>query len=169
MAGQKQEDMKIGLTGHQRLEDPARWRWVKLEVDHCLSLLTPPLVGVTSLAIGADQLFAKAVLEHGGSLEVVIPFVGYESTFSEGHDRQEYSRLLRRAAKQEVLEKHGSEDEAYLASGRRMVDLSEILIVVWDGQPAGGLGGTGDVVNYAVEQRKRAIHLNPITLAVAEL
>ncbi|MGA9993895.1 MAG: hypothetical protein WBP93_00710 [Pyrinomonadaceae bacterium] len=161
--------MRIGITGHQRLKEPARWGWVKQELDRLLSSLTPPLIGITSLAVGADQLFANAVLQHGGSLEILIPFVGYESTFSEERDRQEYIRLLRHALKHEVLEKYGSDEEAYLASGKRMVDQSELLVAVWDGMPAAGLGGTGDVVSYAVQQRERIIHLNPLTQEVKEL
>jgi hypothetical protein len=161
--------MRIGITGHQRLKEPARWDWVKRELSRLLTALTPPLVGITSLAIGTDQLFANAVLQLGGSLEIVIPFAGYESTFSEERDRQEYIRLLRRALKQEVLEKYGSDEEAYFASGKHMVDQSEFLIAVWDGKPATALGGTGDVVGYAVQQRKRIIHLNPITQELEEL
>ena len=161
--------MRIGITGHQRLKEPARWGWVKRELDRFLYSLTPPLIGITSLAIGADQLFANAILQRGGALEIVIPFAGYELTFTEERDRQEYTRLLRRALKQEVLEKHGSDEEAYLSSGKRMVDQSELLIAVWDGMPATGLGGTGDVVSYAVQQRKRTINLNPITQEVEEL
>ncbi len=161
--------MRIGVTGHQRLKDPARWGWVKREIDRLLASLAPPLIGITSLAIGADQLFANAVLQRGGSLEVVIPFAGYELTFSEGRDRQEYTQLLEHALRKEVLQKYGSDEEAYLASGKRMVDRSELLIAVWDGLPATGLGGTGDVVNYAVQQRKKTIHINPITQEVEEL
>jgi hypothetical protein len=161
--------MRVGITGHQRLKEHARWDWVERELDRLLASIAPPLVGITSLAVGADQLFADAVLRRGGSLEVVIPFAGYESTFSEERDRQEYTRLSQRASRVEVLEKPGSDEEAYLASGRRMVDQSDLLIAVWDGLPASGLGGTGDVVNYAVRRRKRTIHLNPVTGVVEEL
>lgn len=161
--------MRVGITGHQRLKEPARWGWVRQELDRLLSSLAPPLVGITSLAVGADQLFADAIVRHGGSLEVVIPFAGYEFTFAEGHDRDEYEQLLRRASKKEVLEGHGSDEEAYLASGKRMVDQSDLLVAVWDGLPATGLGGTGDVVAYAVQRRKRTLHLNPVTQKVGEL
>lgn len=161
--------MRVGITGHRKLKEPARWSWVRQEFDRLLSSLTPPLIGITSLAIGADQLFANAVLRHGGSLEIVVPFAGYEFTFSEDGERQEYMRLLQHALKTEVLEKSGSDEEAYLASGKRLVDQSELLITVWDGLPALGLGGTGDVVNYAARQRKKIIHLNPITLEVEQL
>lgn len=155
--------MRVGITGHRRLKEPAGWGWVRRELDRRLPSLTPPLIGITSLAVGADQLFANAILRLGGSLEIVIPFAGYESTFSEEGDRQEYLRLLQRALKKEVLEKYGSDEEAYLASGKRVVDRSELLIAVWDGMTAVGLGGTGDVVSYALQQRKKIIHLNPVT------
>lgn len=161
--------MRVGITGHQRLKEPEGWGWVSRELDRLLSSFTPPLVGVTSLAVGADQLFADAVLRRGGSLEVVIPFEGYELTFPEGRDRQAYEQLLGHALRKEVLEKHGSDEEAYLASGKRMVELSELLITVWDGRPATGLGGTGDVVEYAVRRGKKTIHLNPVTQEVSEI
>ena len=45
-----------------------------------------PLIGVTSLAIGADQLFADAVLQLGGELEAVIPFAEYDRTFDNSSD-----------------------------------------------------------------------------------
>lgn len=161
--------MRIGITGHQRLKDPTRWDWVNLEVDRLLSSVPPPLLGITSLAVGADQLFACAVLRRGGSLEAVIPFAGYEFTFPEGHERQTYTQLLKQAVRKEVLERRGSDKEAYLASGKRVVDQAELLIAVWDALPALGLGGTGDVVRYALQQSKKTIHLNPITQEVKDL
>jgi hypothetical protein len=161
--------MRIGITGHQRLKDPARWNWVNREFDRLLSALPPPLLGITSLAVGADQLFASAVLRCGGSLEVVIPFAGYERTFPVGRERRAYTQLLKHALRKEVLEKDGSDEEAYLAAGKRLVERCELLIAVWDGLPATGLGGTGDVVNYALQQRKKTIHLNPVTQEVKDL
>jgi hypothetical protein len=161
--------MRVGITGHQRLKEPALWGWVERELDRLLSALAPPLVGVTSLAVGADQLFAEAVLWNGGSLEVVVPFEGYELTFAEGRDRNSYGQLLQRALRKEVLEKHGSDEEAYFAAGKRVVELSELLIAVWNGLPATGLGGTSDVVSYAVRRRKKTIHINPITREIDEL
>ena len=160
--------MRIGITGHQRLKEPSSWKWVSSELDSLLAQLESPLIGITSLAIGADQLFANAILRHGGSLEAVIPFTGYENTFSAGHDRQEYTRLLNSASKVEILEKRGSDEEAYLEAGKRVIDLSDILVAVWDGKPAAGLGGTGDAVNYALQTQRKVIHLNPVTHKVIE-
>ena len=121
---------------------------------------------MTSLAVGADTLFAEAVLEAGGALEVVVPFEGYEEKFAAGRDREEYRRLLDRAARVEVLGRADSDEEAYYAAGRRVADLSDLLFLVWDGRPAAGLGGTGDIASYARRARKPFVHLNPETRAV---
>jgi hypothetical protein len=100
-------------------------------------------------------------LRHGGTLEAIIPFDGYESGFAEGHDRQTYRRLLNSALKAEVLTRTGSDEEAYFEAGKRVVDVSDLLVAVWNGKPAGGLGGTADIVRYAKQREKRVIHLNP--------
>lgn len=132
----------------------------------CLAALPPPVVGVTSLAVGADTMFAELVLSLGGSLEVVVPFSGYEERFAEGRDRRVYSSLLGRAAAVEVLGRHDTDEEAYYAAGRRVADLSSLLILVWDARPAAGLGGTADIAEYARRGRKAVIHLNPETRTV---
>ena len=153
--------MRVGITGHQRLKEPAHWSWVRQEIDQLLVRLPLPVIGISSLAAGADQLFANAILKQRCLLEVVIPFAGYESTFSEDRDRQEFHRLLKLSIKSETLERHGTDEEAYFAAGKRVVDLSDVVVAVWDGKPAAGLGGTGDAVKYASQQGKRIVHLNP--------
>ncbi|MGW4103078.1 hypothetical protein [Streptomyces sp. NPDC004976] len=40
-------------------------------------------------------------------------------------------------------------EQAYLGAGRWIVDHCDRLIAVWDGRPARGLGGTGNVVANA--------------------
>src|SRR5687768_1067022 len=100
--------MRVGVTGHQRLKDASGWQWVEQEFCTLLDSLPRPFTGVTSLAIGADQLFARIVLQLGGSLEGIIPFAGYERTFNERQDRQEYYRLLQLASHVEVLDTPGS-------------------------------------------------------------
>jgi hypothetical protein len=158
--------MRVGISGHQRLRDPDGWEWVRGQMRGCLASLPPPVVGVTSLAAGADTLFAGLVLELGGSLEAVVPFAGYEESFATGNDRRAYRSLLGRAARVEVLERDGTDEEAYYAAGKRVADLSALLVLVWDGAPAAGLGGTGDIAEYARRSRKSVIHLNPVTRTV---
>jgi len=155
--------MRVGITGHQQLPDESAWSWVRQEMDGILGDLPGPLIGLTSLAVGADQLFAEAVLRHGGTFTAIIPFHDYELKFSEWRDREEYNRLLRLAAQVEVLSKPGSSREAYFQAGKQVVNMAEVLLAVWDGQPAAGLGGTGDVVAYARQCGKPIVHINPIT------
>jgi hypothetical protein len=131
-------------------------------LDDCAA----PLIGISSLAAGADQLFAEIVLQNGGTLEAIIPFADYEKTFTEQEDRDTYRSLLDSVANVELLDQGDSNEEAYLLAGKRVVDLSELVLALWDGKPAQGLGGTADVVQYARDQNKKIIHLNPTTREV---
>jgi hypothetical protein len=158
--------MKIGVTGHQQLDNPSRWSWVVEEINRILNRYAVPVIGVTSLAPGADQLFAKLVLKHSGSLMAIIPFDTYELEFTEANDLSEYKALLAQASTVEVLEKGGSNEEAFLFAGQRVVELSDIIVAVWDGKPAAGLGGTGDAVDFAKKMKKKIIHINPDTYRV---
>lgn len=160
--------MRIGITGHQRLSDPSGWDWVKSEMLALVMASPRPLIGVSSLGVGADQLFAEIVLQNGGTLEAVIPFEGYEKTFTDDVDKDSYRSLLGRSSRVEVLERTYSDEEAYLRAGTRVVDLCELLIAVWDGKPVAGLGGTGDIVNYALESNRNLIHLNPTSRKIVE-
>jgi hypothetical protein len=160
--------MRIGITGHQRLSDPSGWDWVKSEMLALVQASPRPLIAVSSLAVGADQLFAQIVLQDGGTLEAIIPFEDYENTLTAGADKSSYRSLLNSSSKVEFLPKSHSDEESYLNAGKRVVDLCELLVAVWDGKPAAGLGGTGDVVNYAQQIQRKVVHLNPSTRKVVE-
>ena len=147
--------MRVGATGHQNVPPQAR-EYVTRAANAVLGQLDGDLVGVSSLAAGGDQIFASLVLEQGGRLEVVLPCKGYETTFSSPEDLRNFHALLERAATVETLGFDEPSEDAYLAAGCRVVDLSEMLLAIWDGQPARGKGGTGDVVEYA---RRRGVRL----------
>lgn len=134
-----------------------------------LSDVVKPLIGIGSLAVGADQIFAETVLSRGGALHVVLPFEDYERTFDLGEARDSYQDLLRRAACVEILPVRGNDEESYMAAGRRVVDLADRMIAVWNGRKAAGLGGTGDVVAYALAAGKEVLHINPTLQTVERL
>lgn len=161
--------MVLGVTGHQKLDDEEAWGWVAEEISAALSRSPPPLIGLSSLAVGADQLFAALVLAHGGELRAVLPFAGYAETFSPGKDLDGYRALLGRAASVEVLRARSGWQESYLAAGQRVVNLSDMVIAVWNGEEAAGLGGTGDIVRYALEEHKDLLHVNPVLREVRRL
>lgn len=160
--------MKVGVTGHQRLPDPSVWSWVEEKIQEQLRL-AKPLVGISSLAIGADQLFARLVLENRGYLIAVIPSSTYADSFSNDDEKAHYEALKNRADEVQVLPDIEDAEESYLRAGHRVVDLCEVLIAVWDGQPAKGKGGTGDAVNYALENRRKVVHIDPVRRLVVQL
>ena len=140
---------RIGISGHQNIPVgelagiEARIRRVLL--DHGAD----GLVGVGSLAAGADQVFARCVLDVGGALEVVVPCAGYESTFGADAERRCYESILGAAALVKRLPFPSPSEEAFMAAGVVIADSCDLLVAVWDGLPAQGLGGTADVVSYA--------------------
>jgi len=154
--------MKIGITGHQKLDNPD---WVKQETLRVICIESPPIIGVTCLAVGADQLFAQAVLECAGSLRVIVPCKDYIKVFNPA-GRAEYERLLSKAAAIESPLVTDCNEEAYFSAGKKVVDISDLVIAVWNGKPAAGLGGTADVVNYARQASKKIIYINPVLKTV---
>lgn len=139
--------MKLGISGHQVLPRSV----VDLLQDRLRTLFGeagPGLVGVSCLAAGADQIFARGVLAAGGDLVAVIPSEGYEATF-DAEGLAEYRRLLARAGKVIHLPNASPTDEAFMDGGREVVRRSDRLVAVWDGEPARGWGGTADVVAFA--------------------
>lgn len=104
--------------------------------------------GLSCLADGADQIFARAVLDLGGTLEVIIPAEEYRSGLpAEVH--AEYDDLLTRAVAVHLLPFTESTAESHMAASKLMVDKADELYAVWDGKPARAYGGTADVVAYA--------------------
>lgn len=150
---------RVGITGHQQLENPEAWSWVARVMRDVLAGVAPPLVGVTSLAIGADQLLARLVLERDGRLHAMLPYADIERSF-QPEDVPAYRELSRQATL-EVLDTAGTDEDAYLAAGHRVVVLSDVMLAVWDGKPAKGKGGTADVVAYAIRQGVPLIHIDP--------
>lgn len=143
---------RIGATGHQELPGDAVARLVE-RVRGILNGCNPPLRVVTALAAGADQLVAREVLRDGGSLHAIVPSVGYQETLS-GEDLSSYEYLLAQADEITRLDYLEPSEHAYWAAGKVVVDSCDLLVAIWDGRPARGLGGTADVVAYATSSGK---------------
>jgi hypothetical protein len=141
---------RVGVTGHRDLPE-STCRLVSAAIAAQLRRFES-LDGISSLAEGADQIFAEQVLKAGGALTAVVPSAHYGRSFATIDGNATYRRL--RALAREVIElPFGSpSDEAYLAAGHRVVGLAEVLLAVWDGTPSRGVGGTADVVAFAGER-----------------
>lgn len=143
---------RLAVTGHRGLSEKTtalvdaalRGEISKRAEDGCL-------VGVSCIADGADALFAKAILDNGGTLHVIVPARKYRDSLPKEHHTT-YDALIAKAAKVTRLDHIESDSDAHMdASVHMFVDADE-LFAIWDGQPARGYGGTADVVDAAHDQ-----------------
>lgn len=139
--------MRFGITGHQVLPPTI----VDRAVRHWQRVLpiSADLLGVSSLAEGADQLFAAHVLAAGGELEAILPCEGYASSLRTDDSRARFEKLRRAAGTVITLPHPKPSEQAYLAAGQTLVERCDHLFAIWDGKPARGVGGTADIVAYA--------------------
>jgi hypothetical protein len=142
---------RIAISGHRGL-NPKTAALISQAIREKLSENRGAVVGLSCLADGADQIFARAVIDLGGTLEAVIPAVQYRVGLP-SEARAEYDSLLDRAVAVHRLPFVESTSQAHMAASRLLVGQADELYAVWDGQPARGFGGTADVVAYAWEHR----------------
>jgi hypothetical protein len=131
---------------------------------------TPRLFAISPLADGSDRLFASAALDLGYGLCVPMPFpqAEYEKDFGAPADDAAtgFHALLDRAEKTTSLARfeldgtRADEGEAYGAAGRVVLNQSDLLVVVWDGEAAEGKGGTVDTLKEAIEYHMPVIWID---------
>lgn len=140
----------LGVTGHRAL--PADTH-LATEVDAAIDDLAGDRTVhlLTSLAEGADRVVARRVLaRNGGTIEALLPLEvdDYEADFADEASIDDFRSLLADAERTEVVT-GPTRTAAYEAAGFAVVDRSEALVALWDGQPARGPGGTAHVVARA--------------------
>lgn len=144
----KDATMRLGITGHRGLPEDVE-QLVRAALVAVVEQYPPTdLVGVSCIADGPDAWFAQAVLDHGGQIEAVIPAEAYRESLPDSHHAT-YDELLRRASEVHSTGLKESNSEAHQAGSEILVGIVDLLVAVWDGQPARGYGGTADVVAYA--------------------
>ena len=151
----------IGVTGHSNISDLS----VDAVANGIRDVLKPyageGLVGVTCLARGADQIFAQAVLDLGGAIEVVIPAADYADRIPNPESRARFDRFMSQALAVHEMPFEKSGSEAYFAASQKLIQRSDIVMAVWDGTPPDGKGGTADAVRYAKENNRDVIVIWP--------
>jgi len=158
---------RIGISGHQQIGDETTVQYVSEQLRELLITYRRQAqdhgqitLAYSALAVGTDQLFVKTALELGIPFEVVIPCARYEEVFVTAEARDEYHRLLSHRQQVHRLSFEDCSEDAYLAAGHWIVDHSDLVILVWNGYPAGGRGGTADVASYARLLRRPFIHIH---------
>jgi hypothetical protein len=167
--------LRIGVSGHrvppklpEESEAPLR-----ALVDRTLAAIAATarrantastLVIVSSLAEGSDRIVAAAGLAAGFALQAVLPFekAEYERDFETPMSRSEFEELLGRAC--DVFELDGAADErprAYEAAGLFMLANIDVLVAIWDGGVAAGIGGTAQIVERAIADGIAVVWIQP--------
>ena len=139
----------IGFTGHRKLQNPEavadaiRAELVALQADGT------QLIAMSSIAIGADTVFAREVIRAGIKWIVLLPRA--EKVFEKDFTPEQWTEaqaLMEKASDKRILLGPDT-DQAYVDCGKATVDDSDCLFAVWDGQPARGPGGTAEIIDYA--------------------
>lgn len=149
--------MRVGITGHQSFEN---YNWVEVAIGNELDDIKPEY-GFSSLAVGADQLFVRMLAQRAVPYTVIVPSAHYEDTFETPSDLAMYTNLLEGADASVELGNDRPSEQAFYDAGQAVVDQSDLIIAVWNGKAAKGLGGTADIVRYARSVTKPVVHLNP--------
>jgi hypothetical protein len=183
--------LRVGVTGHRgnKLGPSTGERLrpqIRMALQRLRSLLDrfsgarpdasgaprPILRIVSPLAEGADRLVAREGLALGAELLALLPFPrsSYRYDFADAASRAEFDDLIGHAATVIELDGHYDTDKtrkaAYAAVGALVVDESDIVIALWDGQPSGGYGGTAEIVDSA-RHRGRLVLWLPTDEAMA--
>jgi hypothetical protein len=144
------ERVRVGVTGHRAFVDDAVD--VAAAVDAVLDRYAPPgtvLEVRSSLAEGADRIVAeRALLRPASTLVAVLP-VARDDYADDFTDIGSFDDLLSRATAVELVHPQATREAAYEAAGRAVVDGSDVLVAVWDGEASRGQGGTAEIVAYA--------------------
>jgi hypothetical protein len=160
--------MIAGITGHQDLGPADAEEWVRSSLDELVARESITS-GLTSLAEGADQLFTRVLESRGLPFTAVIPSASYESAFRSAAARAAYGGFVRLATSTVTLPFNSPTEQAFFEAGKYVVLNCDVLLAVWNGLAAKGLGGTADVVRFALANKRRTIHVNPVACTIAYL
>ncbi|MFI9415301.1 hypothetical protein [Nocardia gamkensis] len=141
--------VRIGITGHMNITEAAE-PLVYAAIRELLATngTGDVVVGVSCIARGADSLFARAVLDAGGQLEVVLPSRNYRQAKVKPDHAELFDDLVQRADVVRVMDFDDAGRDAYEAANAAVVDSVDRLVAVWDGADR-ERSGTGSVVQLA--------------------
>ncbi len=155
----------VGVTSHRDISpveiEPIRQRVREFfaQLRHAFPDL--PLVLLSSLAEGGDQLVAREALACGARLIAPLPLPRdlYLDDFEDANVRHTFEVLCSQAEvvllprlmdkPRHVIGSPGAaRDRQYATAGVYIASHCHVLLALWDGKDAGGLGGTAQIVDY---------------------
>jgi hypothetical protein len=158
----------VGVTSHRNLvpgeTDALRGRVRDLFAQLRREFPNLPLVVLSSLAEGGDQLVAREALACGARLVAPLPLPRqvYAQDFADATVRAEFADLCAHAdilelpvmadATPAAIAAPGpARDRQYAQAGVFVASHCHVLLALWDGRDSALLGGTAQVVRYALD------------------
>jgi hypothetical protein len=158
----------VGFSGHRQLPDAdGTAQAVTRALESLRKETTGEWVALSSVATGGDLLFVAQARALGLSWHAILPLpkADFAADFTPA-EWQTVEETLKQAEHVRVITENGSREDAYLDCGMETVNGADVLLAVWDGQPARGKGGTADVVEYARSLNKPLVIIDPDTREV---
>lgn len=155
----------VGVTSHRNIPadeiEPIRQRVRDFLTQLQREFPALPLVVVSALAEGGDQLVAQEALAVGARLVAPLPLPPdlYVEDFSSAAVRAGFDLLCRQAEivllpqlmaqpRQAIGSPGVARDRQYAKAGVYIASHCHILLAIWDGKVSGRLGGTAQIVHY---------------------
>jgi hypothetical protein len=153
----------LGFSGHRKLRKSADVAKLIATVIDTVKARCGAITAVSSAAAGADTLFLEAACNAGIPFSVILPFpVGRFRKDFEPDEWRRIEPLLSRAVRVVELSGAATDTDAYLAASIAVVDAASVLLAVFDPNHPSKKGGTRDAVDYAHQQAKPVILIDPI-------
>ncbi len=155
----------IGVTSHRNIPareiEPIRQRVRDFFAQLQRDFPELPLVVLSALAEGGDQLVAQEALAAGATLMAPLPLPRdlYVTDFVDPAVRASFEALCRQAQIVQLPQRAGQprhaleadgvpRNRAYAQAGIYISSHCHILLAIWDGKATHRLGGTAQIVNY---------------------
>lgn len=156
--------LKIGVTGHRFFLNEEKVRQEVRKHLHQLKNIASEFEIISPLADGADMLVTEeAIITLDAKLSVILPYEldEYKKSIV---DKNRFNSLFSKKEKIEILGFDGTftvlnKEHQYYLCGKKIVDICDLLIVLYDGLPSKGLGGTAEIVAYSKAIDKKMIHI----------
>jgi len=165
----RQPVLRVGITGHRPnklagADTDLLQQRITLLLDRLADLAGrgrdagTALRFTTALAAGADSLAADAAISSGYDLDLVLPFPQETYIRSQEFNQAEletFQRLWTHApdtttrTELDVTADTG-DASAYVAVAQAILERSDVLLGVWNGQDGDGAGGTAEVLADAI-------------------
>jgi uncharacterized phage-like protein YoqJ len=159
MTDKSQELIQIAVTGHRFINVNNK---LTASIQEVLTKIIRGFPGtdfylLSALAEGSDQLVARIALKNR-EIKLIVPLPlpeeRYVLDFHTADGRNTFNQIIKNATRVITLTNNDDHDLAYDYLGNYLVEQSDILLTIWNGEISGKQGSTGEVVKKAMNAGK---------------